>query len=241
MGVQGLQLVDVGGIEGLRALQLERLRQTLSHAYERVPYYRAAFDAAGLRPEDLADLGDLSRFPFTTKAALRDNYPFGLFAVPMAEIARMHASSGTTGKPTVVGYTRADMDVWADLMARAFQATGARPGDIVHNAIPYGLFTGGLGWHAGAERFGVAVVPASGGATERHVQLITDLRPDILAGDALLHAGDRRRAGGARHRARANAACGSPCSAPSRARRRCAARSRSASAWRPTIPTACRS
>jgi phenylacetate-CoA ligase len=180
MGVQDLQLARFGGIEGLRRLQLERLRETLSHAYERVPYYRTAFDAAGLRPQDLAGLDDLSRFPFTTKAALRDNYPFGLFAVPTAEIARVHASSGTTGKPTVVGYTKKDMEVWAELMARAFQVTDARPGDIVHNAIPYGLFTGGLGWHAGAERFGAAVVPASGGATERHVQLIVDLRPDIL-------------------------------------------------------------
>lgn len=180
MGVEGLQLARFGGLEGLRALQLKRLQATVGRAYERVPYYRTALDAAGLGPGDLTALEDLRRFPFTTKETLRQNYPFGLFAAPMSEIARIHASSGTTGVPTVVGYTEGDMAVWAELMARAFEVTGARRGDILHNAIPYGLFTGGLGWHAGAERFGLAVVPASGGATERHVQLIHDLRPAIL-------------------------------------------------------------
>ena len=180
MGAEGLQLVRFDGVDGLRAVQLERLKQTIRRAYEHVPYYRAAFGEAGLRPEDLTCLEDLRRFPFTAKDALRENYPFGMFAVPIEDIARIHASSGTTGKPTVVGYTASDMAVWIELMARAFQVTGARRGDLVHNAIPYGLFTGGLGWHAGAERFGAAVVPASGGATERQVQLISDLRPDIL-------------------------------------------------------------
>jgi len=180
MGVEGIQLARFGGVEGLRALQLKRLQATVGRAYERVSYYRTALDAAGLGPGDLAALEDLRRFPFTTKETLRQNYPFGLFAAPMSEIARIHASSGTTGVPTVVGYTEGDMAVWAELMARAFEVTGARRGDILHNAIPYGLFTGGLGWHAGAERFGLAVVPASGGATERHVQLIRDLRPAIL-------------------------------------------------------------
>lgn len=180
MGIEELQLARFGGGEGLRALQLKRLRDTLGRAYERVPHYRAAFDAVGVLPRDLSSLEDFAHFPFTTKEALRANYPFGMLAVPVAEIARVHASSGTTGRPTVVGYTQKDMDVWAELMARAFQVTGAKPGDVVHNAIPYGLFTGGLGWHAGAERFGAAVIPVSGGATERHVQLIVDLRPDVL-------------------------------------------------------------
>lgn len=180
MGVQGLQLGQAAELDGLRALQLERLRETMRRAYERVPHYRAAFDAAGVEPGDLRQLDDLARFPFTTKAALRDNYPFEMFAVARGDIVRIHASSGTTGKPTVVGYTQGDMEVWGELMARAFHVVDARPSDIVHNAIPYGLFTGGFGWHAGAERFGAAVIPAGGGGTERHVQLICDLKPDIL-------------------------------------------------------------
>ena len=180
MDALGLQSAQLSGLGELRALQQKRLKETIRRAYERVPHYRAAFDAAGLDPQALAGIEDLGKFPFTSKEALKDTYPFGLLAVPIAEIVRIHASSGTTGKPTVVAYTQNDMAIWAELMARSFEVTGARRGDLVHNAIPYGLFTGGLGWHGGAERFGAAVVPASGGSTERHVQLISDLRPDIL-------------------------------------------------------------
>ncbi|MFE3722153.1 phenylacetate--CoA ligase PaaK [Streptomyces cyaneofuscatus] len=164
----------------LEALQLERLRTTLRHAYENVPFYRAAFDAAGLRPEDCRTLADLSRFPFTAKADLRDNYPFGMFAVPEADVRRIHASSGTTGRPTVVGYTERDLDTWADVVARSIRAAGGRPGHKVHVAYGYGLFTGGLGAHYGAERLGCTVIPASGGMTARQVQLIQDFRPEII-------------------------------------------------------------
>ncbi|MFD8468429.1 phenylacetate--CoA ligase PaaK [Streptomyces cyaneofuscatus] len=164
----------------LEALQLERLRTTLRHAYENVPFYRAAFDAAGLRPEDCRTLTDLSRFPFTAKADLRDNYPFGMFAVPEADVRRIHASSGTTGRPTVVGYTERDLDTWADVVARSIRAAGGRPGHKVHVAYGYGLFTGGLGAHYGAERLGCTVIPASGGMTARQVQLIQDFRPEII-------------------------------------------------------------
>ncbi|MDI3403690.1 phenylacetate--CoA ligase PaaK [Streptomyces cavernicola] len=167
-------------LDGLRALQLERLRATLRHAYENVPFYRAAFDAAGLRPEDCRALDDLARFPFTTKADLRDNYPFGMFAVDRTHVRRIHASSGTTGRPTVVGYTEHDLDVWADTMARSIRAAGGRPGHIVHVAYGYGLFTGGLGAHYGAERLGCTVVPASGGMTARQVQLIQDFHPEVI-------------------------------------------------------------
>ncbi|SDK18297.1 phenylacetate--CoA ligase PaaK [Streptomyces indicus] len=166
--------------EQLAALQLERLRATLEHAYTRVPHYRAAFDKAGVRPEDCRTLADLARFPFTAKADLRDNYPFGMFAVERAEIRRIHASSGTTGRPTVVGYTERDLDVWADVVARSIRAAGGRPGQIVHVAYGYGLFTGGLGAHYGAERLGCTVVPASGGMTARQVQLIQDFRPEVI-------------------------------------------------------------
>ncbi len=168
------------GIEELRALQLQRMRDTLTRVYDRVPHYRKAFDEAGVRPEDLDELADLARFPFTTKADLRDNYPFGLFAVPREQVNRIHASSGTTGRPTVVGYTRADLDTWAELMARSIEAAGGRPGDIVHVAYGYGLFTGGLGAHYGAERLGCTVVPVSGGMTERQVQLIVDFEPRVI-------------------------------------------------------------
>ncbi|MGW1202809.1 phenylacetate--CoA ligase PaaK [Streptomyces cyaneofuscatus] len=164
----------------LEAIQLERLRTTLRHAYENVPFYRAAFDAAGLRPEDCRTLADLSRFPFTAKADLRDNYPFGMFAVPEADVRRIHASSGTTGRPTVVGYTERDLDTWADVVARSIRAAGGRPGHKVHVAYGYGLFTGGLGAHYGAERLGCTVIPASGGMTARQVQLIQDFRPEII-------------------------------------------------------------
>jgi phenylacetate-CoA ligase len=164
----------------LEELQLERLRATVRTAYERVPHYTRAFDSAGVRPEDLHTLADLARFPFTTKADLRDNYPFGMFAVPREEVARVHASSGTTGRPTVVGYTHADLDTWSELMARSIRAAGGRPGDLVHVAYGYGLFTGGLGAHYGAEALGCTVIPVSGGMTERQVLLIEDLEPDVV-------------------------------------------------------------
>ncbi len=167
-------------IDELRALQLERLRDTLERVYDRVPHYRRAFDAAGVRPTDLESLDDLARFPFTGKEDLRANYPFGMFAVPREEIVRVHASSGTTGRPTVVGYTQQDVDTWSDLVARSLEAAGVRRGDVVHIAYGYGLFTGGLGCHYGAERLGCTVVPVSGGMTERQVQLIADFEPRVI-------------------------------------------------------------
>ncbi|MFI0737635.1 phenylacetate--CoA ligase PaaK [Streptomyces sp. NPDC021100] len=166
--------------DGLATLQRERLRATLRHAYDNVAFYRRAFDEAGVRPEDCHTPADLPRFPFTTKADLRAHYPYGMFAVPRERIRRLHASSGTTGEPTVVGYTERDLDTWADLVARSLRAAGARPGDTVHVAYGYGLFTGGLGAHYGAERLGCTVVPASGGMTARQVRLIRDLRPDVI-------------------------------------------------------------
>ncbi|MEU6162817.1 phenylacetate--CoA ligase PaaK [Streptomyces tanashiensis] len=177
------ELLDSGerlGREELAALQLERLRATLRHAYENVDFYRRSFDAAGLTPDDCRTLADLSRFPFTAKSDLRDHYPFGMFAVDPSRIRRIHASSGTTGRPTVVGYTEADLDMWADVVARSLRAAGARPGHKVHVAYGYGLFTGGLGAHYGAERLGCTVIPASGGMTARQVQLIQDFRPEII-------------------------------------------------------------
>ena len=164
----------------LRALQLKRLKGSLAHAYRNVPHYRRKFDAAGVKPSDLRSLDDLAKFPFTTKADLRETYPFGMFAVPMNRVVRIHASSGTTGKPTVVGYTRKDLGMWSHLMARSIRAAGARPGDKVHVAYGYGLFTGGLGAHYGAERLGLVTIPVSGGMTERQVQLIADFKPDII-------------------------------------------------------------
>src|SRR3989449_5017060 len=161
-------------------LQLLRIQQTIARAYAKVPTFRRKLDAAGVRPDDLKTLADIARFPFTVKADLRDNFPFGLFAVPREEVVRLHASSGTTGKPTVVGYTRADLDLWSDLMARTLACAGARPGDIVHNAYGYGLFTGGLGAHYGAERLGCTVVPISGGGTERQGMLMRDFGAAIL-------------------------------------------------------------
>jgi phenylacetate-CoA ligase len=168
------------GIEDLRELQLVHLRRTLDRVYEHVPHYRRAFDDAGVTPADLGSLADLARFPFTSKEDLRRNYPFGMFAVPREEVNRVHASSGTTGKPTVVGYTAEDVETWAELMARSIRAAGGRPGDIVHVAYGYGLFTGGLGAHYGAEKLGCTVVPVSGGMTARQVQLIVDLGPRII-------------------------------------------------------------
>ena len=182
VGAGGLPLepIETASQDQLRGLQLERLRWSLAHAYQNVAHYRAKFDAAGVRPEDLKSLADLGRFPFTIKADLRATYPFGMFAVPREDVVRIHASSGTTGKPTVVGYTAKDIDTWAQLVARSIRAAGARRGDIVHVSYGYGLFTGGLGAHYGAERLGLTVVPFGGGQTERQVQLITDFKPDII-------------------------------------------------------------
>ncbi len=175
-----LDPIERASQDELRALQLERLRWSVRHAYDHVPHYRRKFEAHGVHPDDLRSFEDLARFPFTTKQDLRDNYPFGMFAVPREKVARIHASSGTTGKPTVVGYTARDIDHWADLVARSIRASGGRPGDIVHVAYGYGLFTGGLGAHYGAERLGCTVIPMSGGQTEKQVQLIQDFRPDII-------------------------------------------------------------
>jgi phenylacetate-CoA ligase len=175
-----LEPIETASVDELRALQLDRLRWSLRHAYENVPHYRKVFDLSAVHPDDLNDLADLARFPFTTKASLRDNYPFGMFAVPREQVVRVHASSGTTGRPTVVGYTAADIETWATVMARSIRAAGGRPGHIVHVAYGYGLFTGGLGAHYGAERLGCTVVPVSGGMTERQVTLIRDFQPDII-------------------------------------------------------------
>jgi phenylacetate-CoA ligase len=175
-----LEAIEKASVDELRALQFKRLKQTLHHAYDNSPVYRAKFDAAGVHPDALRSLADLKKFPFTSKADLRDSYPFGMFAVPREHCVRIHASSGTTGRPTVVGYTKNDIDTWAQVMARSIRASGARPGDMVHVSYGYGLFTGGLGAHYGAERLGLTVVPFGGGQTERQVQLITDFKPDII-------------------------------------------------------------
>jgi phenylacetate-CoA ligase len=167
-------------VDELRALQLDRLKLTLRHAYDKVPFYRAKFDAADVHPDDCRELADLAQFPFTTKQDLRDNYPYGMLAVPRGQLRRVHASSGTTGKPTVVGYTEQDIAMWSDVMARSIYAAGGRPGQTVHVAYGYGLFTGGLGAHYGAEALGCAVIPASGGMTARQVQIITDFQPDVI-------------------------------------------------------------
>jgi phenylacetate-CoA ligase len=177
---EDLEPIERASVDELRALQLERLRWSLRHAYEHVPHYRAAFDARGVHPDDCRELADLAMFPFTAKADLRDNYPFGLFAVPQAEVSRVHASSGTTGRPTVVGYTANDIRTWSTVMARSIRASGGRPGDTVHVAYGYGLFTGGLGAHYGAEALGCTVIPVSGGMTERQVTLIRDFEPDVI-------------------------------------------------------------
>jgi len=175
-----LEKIERASADELQALQLQRLRSTLQHAYEHVPHYRQAFDAKGVHPSDCKTLADLALFPFTTKADLRANYPFGMFAVPRDQVVRVHASSGTTGKPTVVGYTQQDIDTWADLAARSIRAAGGRKGDMVHVSYGYGLFTGGLGAHYGAERLGCTVIPMGGGQTEKQIQLIEDFRPDII-------------------------------------------------------------
>jgi len=175
-----LEPIEKASRDELHALQLGRLKNTLHQAYERVPHYRKKLDAAGVHPADLSALADIAKFPFTTKDDLRQNYPFGMFAVPMADIVRIHASSGTTGKPTVVGYNKADIDTWSRLIARSIRAGGGRSSDKAHIAYGYGLFTGGLGMHYGAEYLGAAVIPVSGGNTERQVQIIVDFKPDIL-------------------------------------------------------------
>jgi len=180
MNRNDLEPIEKASVDELRALQLSRLKWTLTHAYENVPHYRRKFDAAGVHPGDLRALEDLAKFPFTTKADLRENYPFSMFAVPMERIVRVHASSGTTGKPTVVGYTKNDIDMWAGVMARSIRAAGGRSSDKIHIAYGYGLFTGGLGAHYGGEALGATVIPLGGGMTERQVQLISDFRPDII-------------------------------------------------------------
>jgi phenylacetate-CoA ligase len=176
----GLEPIETASRDEIAALQRERIVWTLRHAYMNVAHYRRTFDASGVHPDDFRSLEDLAKFPFTTKQDLRANYPFGMFAVPREQVLRIHASSGTTGRPTVVGYTRKDLDVWAQVVARSIYASGGRPGMILHNAYGYGLFTGGLGLHDGAQRLGCSVVPVSGGMTERQVQLINDFRPDII-------------------------------------------------------------
>ncbi len=175
-----LHAIETASVDELRGLQLERMKTSLRHACDNTPAYRSKFEAHGVHPDDLQSLEDIARFPFTTKQDLRDNYPFGLFAVPMEQVVRIHASSGTTGKPTVVGYTQADIDVWADVVARSIRAAGGTSADKVHVSYGYGLFTGGLGAHYGAERLGCAVIPMSGGQTEKQVQLIRDFDPDII-------------------------------------------------------------
>jgi phenylacetate-CoA ligase len=175
-----LEPIERASVDELRALQLDRLRWSLRHAYDNVPHYRSAFDAAGVHPDDLKSLEDLAAFPTTGKEDLRANYPFGMFAVPREQVVRVHASSGTTGRPTVVGYTKDDISTWAKLMARSIRASGGRPGDVVHVAYGYGLFTGGLGAHYGAEELGCTVVPVSGGMTSRQVMLIQDFQPSII-------------------------------------------------------------
>ncbi len=175
-----LDPIETASRDEVAALQLQRLKWSLQHAYDNVPHYRKKFDDKGVHPSDLNTLADIAKFPFTTKADLRDNYPFGMFAVPRTQVARVHASSGTTGKPTVVGYTLKDIDTWANLVARSIRGAGGRPGDICHVAYGYGLFTGGLGAHYGAERAGCTVIPMSGGQTEKQVQLIMDFKPDII-------------------------------------------------------------
>jgi phenylacetate-CoA ligase len=177
---EDLDPIERASVDELQALQLERLQWSLRHAYTNVPHYRAAFGAAGVHPDECKDLADLAKYPLTSKADLRENYPMGMFAVPREQVVRIHASSGTTGRATVVGYTRDDIDVWASVMARSIRAAGGRPGHLLHNAYGYGLFTGGLGAHYGAEAMGCTVVPVSGGMTERQVMLIQDFRPEVI-------------------------------------------------------------
>ncbi|MDA0362179.1 MAG: AMP-binding protein, partial [Proteobacteria bacterium] len=175
-----LDPIELASRDEISALQLKRMKWSVAHAYQNVPFYKKKFDDAGIHPEDLINLEDIQKFPFTTKQDLRDNYPFGMFAVPQEDIMRIHASSGTTGKPTVVGYTKNDLGFWASVMARSMRASGTKTGDIVHVAYGYGLFTGGLGAHYGAEKLGCTVVPVSGGMTARQVTLIQDFKPTTI-------------------------------------------------------------
>ena len=175
---EDLDPIEIASRDEIAALQLERMKWSLRHAYDNVPFYRQKFDEAGVHPDDLKSLSDLAKFPFTVKQDLRDNYPFGLFAVPREQIARIHASSGTTGQPTVVGYTKNDLTMWGSVVGRSLRASGLRPGDVLHNAYGYGLFTGGMGVHGGAEQYGLTVVPVSGGMTQRQVRLIEDFKAD---------------------------------------------------------------
>jgi phenylacetate-CoA ligase len=175
-----LDPIEIASRDEIASLQLKRLKWSLAHAYANVPHYKQSFDAAGVHPDDLKTLSDLAKFPFTAKDDLRRNFPFGMFAMPREEVARVHASSGTTGKPTVVGYSRNDLDMWAGVMARSLRAAGCRPGMLAQNSFGYGLFTGGIGFHYGAERLGMTVVPVSGGMTERQVRLIEDFKPDVI-------------------------------------------------------------
>ena len=232
-----LDPIEIASRDEIAALQLERLKQTLRHAYDNVPCYRAKLDAAGVRPDDCRDLSDLKKFPFTTKSDLRDAYPFGMVAVPHDQIARVHASSGTTGKPTVVAYSQADLEVWTHVMARSIRAAGGRPGMRAHNAYGYGLFTGGLGFHYGAERLGCAVIPVSGGMTERQVQLIHDFEPDIIMVTPSYMLAISTSSGGPAS-IRAPRASRSAFSAPSRGPTRCAPRSSKASTCTPSTSTA---
>jgi len=175
-----LEPIERASIDELRELQLQRIKWSVKHAYDNVEFYRTRFEQCGAHPDDIQVLDDLAKLPFTIKSDLRDNYPFGLFAVDRQDVVRVHASSGTTGKPTVVAYTRNDIDAWANIVARSIRAAGGKPGDILHNAYGYGLFTGGLGAHYGAERLGCTVVPMSGGQTPKQVQLIQDFKPRII-------------------------------------------------------------
>lgn len=223
----------------LRELQRDRLRTLAAYVYDRVGLYRKRFDEAGVQPDQIRSLDDLRRLPFTRKSDLRDHYPFGLFAVPREEVVRIHCSSGTTGKPTVVGYTRADVALFAEVNARSLAMLGAKPGMIFHNALGYGLFTGGLGYHYGAERLGMTVVPASGGMTERQLALITDFRPEVITCTpsyalTLAQAFEKGASGPTR------SACATRPSAPSRGRSRCGPRSTVVSGCAPPTPTACR-
>jgi phenylacetate-CoA ligase len=177
---ENVEPIERASLDELRALQLDRLTWSLRHAYRNVAHYKTAFDAAGVHPDDVRDLADLAKLPFTTKETLRQHFPYGMFAVPRDQVVRVHASSGTTGRPTVVGYTSGDLDTWATVMARTLRAGGGRPGDIFHNAINYGMFTGGFGYHDGAQKLGCMVVPVSGGMTERQVKYIVDFKPDII-------------------------------------------------------------
>ena len=238
--MEELEPIETASLDELRSLQTERLRATIQHTYANVAHYREAWDAAGVHPDDVRELADLARLPFTTKADLRANYPFGMFAVPREQVVRVHASSGTTGQPTVVGYTAADVDMWADVMARSIRAAGGRPGDVLHNAYGYGLFTGGLGAHYGAERLGCTVVPVSGGMTERQVRLIADFEPRIImvTPSYMLAIVDEMRRQGLDPRG--SRRCRSASSGPSRGPTRCGSRWRSSSASTRSTSTASR-